>query len=51
MPPDTNSLTDMPAFIEAQRHERYRAFIVHGLPTKGKTAFARKLVELLGEPI
>ncbi len=44
----TTPLLDMPTFLEAQRHERYRAFVVHGSPTQGKTAFARKLVELLG---
>lgn len=36
-------LLDMSAFLEAQRHERYRAFIVHSPVGKGKTTFARKV--------
>ena len=42
---EATPLLDMHAFLEAQRHERYRACIVHGPPDKGKTAFARKLVD------
>ena len=30
-------------FLEQQRGERYRAFIIHGPPLSGKTTFARKL--------
>ena len=45
-PTKTAPLLDMHAFLEAQRHERYRAFIVHGPPGKGKTAFARKMAAL-----
>ena len=46
-PKQTVPLLDMRAFLEAQRHERYRAFIVHGLPATGKTAFARKAAAMM----
>lgn len=42
------SLIDMRAFLERQRGERYRAFIVHGPARKGKTTFARKLADVSG---
>ena len=45
-PKKTAPLVDIHAFLEAQRHERYRAFILHGPPNKGKTAFARKVATM-----
>ncbi len=33
------------SFLKKQRQERYHAFVIHGQPLKGKTAFARKLAE------
>jgi hypothetical protein len=36
-------LVDMLAFLKTQQAERYRAFLVHGPPRCGKSAFARKL--------
>jgi hypothetical protein len=39
----TVALTDMLTFLKMQQGERYRAFLVHGPPRCGKTAFARKL--------
>ena len=34
----------MRQFLEQQRGERYRAFVIHGPPLSGKTTFARRLV-------
>jgi hypothetical protein len=34
---------DMLGFITRQRRERYRAFVLHGPPLSGKSAFAREL--------
>jgi hypothetical protein len=38
----------MHVFLDTQRRERYRAFIVHGPPNKGKSSFARKLAKITG---
>lgn len=48
LPKAGRPLVEMHAFLAAQRHERYRAFIVHGPPNKGKTTFARKLAAAIG---
>jgi hypothetical protein len=45
---DSPPLLDIMAFLEAQRRERFRAFVIHGPPLAGKTRFARKLAETTG---
>jgi hypothetical protein len=37
---------DMLQFLEEQRRERYRAFVIHGRPLEGKTTFALKLASI-----
>jgi hypothetical protein len=39
---------DMRAFVKALRGERYRSFLLHDAPLRGKSAFARKLADLEG---
>lgn len=34
-------------FLEQQRQERYRAFVIHGSPLKGKTTFAHNLAKMI----
>jgi len=48
MPADSPPLLDIRAFLEAQRRERFRAFILHGPPLCGKSRFARKLAQSAG---
>jgi hypothetical protein len=44
-PKQAAPLLNIHAFLEAQRHERSRAFIVHRSPGNSETTFARTLVE------
>ena len=48
MPRKIAVLVDIIFFLDMQRQERYRSFIVHGPPGKGKTVFAQKLAALTG---
>ena len=48
MPAANATLLDIHSFIAQQRAERYRAFVIHGPPLKGKSTFARRLAESEG---
>ncbi|HEX9990484.1 MAG TPA: hypothetical protein VGE45_18645 [Chloroflexia bacterium] len=44
---DSLSRVDIRAFVAIQGRERFKAFIIHGHPLCGKTAFAQKLASVV----
>jgi adenylate kinase family enzyme len=47
MPADDNPRVQIRQFLDCQSRERYRAFVIHGPPLSGKTAFAQKLARVI----
>lgn len=46
MPVDNLARVDIHHFLDMQSRERYRAFVIHAPPLKGKTHFAQRLSEV-----